>query len=111
MLHSPRPRSSLSIWVRDFESRGCISSAATRTKNLGPPNCSIFSCSRSTWHTFWHKKHSMHLRNSCTRSTSSWYVFQSVPGRGSNGGDCLFTLEFQGKRETRRLPHGKRATQ
>ena len=53
-------------------SSGCISSPAARTKKRGPPNCSFLSCSRRTWQTFWHRKHSMHLRNSCTRSTSCW---------------------------------------
>src|SRR5713226_8234329 len=57
MLHRPMPSSSFSIRVRDLESRGCISSAATRTKNRGPPKCSISSCSRRTWHTFWHPVH------------------------------------------------------
>ena len=29
---------------------------------------------RSTWQTSWHRKHSMHLRNSCERSTSTWAI-------------------------------------
>src|SRR6516162_114903 len=32
--------------------------------------------------TFWQRKHSMHLRNSCTRSTSLWSIFHSASGRG-----------------------------
>src|SRR5260370_28796890 len=106
MLQRPMPSSSLSIRVRDFASKGCISSAATRTKNRGPPNFSIWSCSRRTWHTFWHKKHSIHLRNSCTRPTSAWYIFQSVPGRGSNGGIFFLTPQFQETTGTQSLVRG-----
>ena len=37
----------------------------------GPAKFSLFSSwSRTTWQTFWHRKHSMHLRNSWLRSTS-----------------------------------------
>src|ERR1700730_10667538 len=80
MLHRPMPSSSLSTRARDFEFSGCISRAATRTKYRGPPNSSIFSCSRRTWHTFWQRKHSIHLRNSCTRSRSRGYIFHSARG-------------------------------
>src|ERR1700730_7328197 len=106
MLHTPMPSSSLSIRRRDFESRGCISSAATRTKKRGPANFSISSCLRRTWHTFWHRKHSMHGRYSCTRSTSSWYIFHSVPGRASHCGIFLFTRQFQETSVTRSLITG-----
>ena len=43
-----------------------------RTKNRGPAKAGLFSSwSRTTWQVFWHRKHSMHLRNSWLRSTSS----------------------------------------
>src|SRR5262249_42075996 len=76
-------------------SSGCMSRLATRIMKRGPPNISpsFMSWSRSTWQTSWHKKHSMHLRNSWTRSTSSWAMRQ-VPsaslGRGLNGGVLFF---------------------
>ena len=35
-------------------------------KNRGPAKAGLFSSwSRMTWQTSWHRKHSMHLRNSC----------------------------------------------
>src|SRR6266705_701214 len=75
------PSSSFSSFVRETPSSGCISSPATRTKKRGPPNCSCLSCSRSTWQTFWHRKHSMHLRNACTRSKCGNALVHSVVPR------------------------------
>ena len=41
----------------------------------GPAKLGLFSSwSRITWQTFWHRKHSMHLWNSCTRSMSCWAI-------------------------------------
>src|SRR5258708_30437092 len=79
MLHAPTPTSSLSTLVREALSSGCISRLATRTKKRGPPKLSVLSCSRRTWQTSWHRKHSMHLRNFCTRYTSSCYIFHPTP--------------------------------
>src|SRR4030095_16832067 len=45
------------------------------------------------------RKHSMHLRNSCTRSTSSCAISQAPSGvsggRGLNSLMCFFTSKFQ----------------
>src|SRR6185503_11070370 len=49
----------------------------------------------------------MHLRNSCTRSTSRWSIFHSTFGRGENGGIFLLTLKFQETSVTRSLINGK----
>src|SRR5690349_12922331 len=38
-----------------------------------------------TWHTFWHRKHSMHLRNSWDRSTSRWPIRRLPSGSGGRG--------------------------
>src|SRR5436309_8870770 len=67
-----------------------------------------FSCiwwSRSTWQTSWQGKHSIHLRNSCTRSISSCCI-RHVPsaasgGRGLNGLIVFFTRKFQETSVTR----------
>ena len=41
-------------------------------RKRGPAKAGLFSgWSRRTWQTFWQRKHSMHLRNSWLRSTSS----------------------------------------
>ena len=40
---------------------------------------------RSTWQTSWHRKHSMHLRYSWTRSMSSCCQRQSSCGTSSGG--------------------------
>src|ERR1044072_9535736 len=74
-------------------------------------NSSNFWCSRKTWQTFWQRKHSMHLRNSCTRSTSDWAISQ-VPsaasgGRGLNGLIFFFTRKFHETSVTRSLTRGK----
>ncbi len=74
-------------------------------------NSSCFSCSRSTWHTSWHKKHSMHFRNSCTRSTSLCCM-RHVPsgasgGRGVNFAMRFFTRKFHDTSVTRSLMRGK----
>src|ERR1035438_209631 len=45
-------------------------------------NSSYLRCSRRTWQTSWHRKHSMHLRNSCTRSTSACLT-RHVPSAAS----------------------------
>src|SRR5262245_25053879 len=62
------------------------------------------------WQVSWHRKHSMHLRNSWTRSTSSWAMRQ-VPsgsgGRGLNGGIILLTRKFHDTSVTRSLMSGK----
>src|SRR2546428_14039638 len=53
-----------------------------------------------TWHTSWQRKHSMHLWNSCTRSTSSWYIRRLPSGAfgfGLNGGTVV---AFLGSEET-----------
>ena len=72
MLHIPRPWLSRAKLVRSsLASSGCMSSSAARMKNRGPANASLLSSwSRETWQVFWQRKHSMHLRNSCERSTS-----------------------------------------
>src|SRR6185369_8015880 len=49
----------------------------------------------------------MHLRNSCTRSTSRWSIFHSTFGRGENGGIFLLTLKFHDTSVTRSLITGK----
>src|SRR2546423_8276530 len=48
----------------------------------------------------------MHLRNSCTRSMSCWYIFQSVPFFGVKGVIFLFTAKFQLTSVTRSLITG-----
>src|SRR5581483_1463219 len=55
--------------------------------------------SRSTWQTSWQRKHSIHFRNSCTRSMSSCCI-RHVPsgasgGRGLNGLIFFLTRKFQ----------------
>jgi hypothetical protein len=50
------------------------------------------------WQTSWQRKHSMHFRNSCTRSTSCCRI-RHVPsaasaGRGVNGMIVFFTRKF-----------------
>src|ERR1700694_2693916 len=107
MLHRPIPNSSFSAFTLETLSRGCISRLATRTKKRGPPKASFSSCSRTTWQTFWQRKHSMHLRNSWIRSTSSWYIFHSTPGLGVNGLIFLLTLKFQETSVTKSLMTGK----
>src|SRR5438552_6032596 len=66
---------------------------------------------RRTWHTSWHKKHSMHFRNSCTRSTSSCCMRQlpsgASGGRGLNFLICFLTRKFHETSVTRSLIHGK----
>ena len=63
-----------------------MSSSATRIRNRGPAKACLFSSwSRTTWQVFWHRKHSMHLRNSCERSTSTCCIRYS-PGARSVGG-------------------------
>jgi murein endopeptidase len=45
--------------------------------------------SRITWQVFWHRKHSMHLRNSCDRFTSTCCIRNSpglTDGSGVNDG-------------------------
>src|SRR5947209_19919301 len=49
----------------------------------------------------------MHLRNSCTRSTSSWYIFHCTPGLGVNAGIRLFMRKCQETSVTRSLMTGK----
>ena len=52
-----------------------------------------------TWQTSWHRKHSMHFRNSCPRSMSSCiirYVPSGSGGRGLNAGICLRRLVVEG---------------
>ena len=84
MLQKPRPALTLASSLRSWVSSGCISSSASRMKKRGPANAGLFaSWSRMTWQTSWHRKHSMHLRNSWPRSTSSWNM-RRVPS-GSLG--------------------------
>src|SRR2546429_6727848 len=106
MLHRPMPNSLRSSPARDAPSMGCISRPATRTKKRGPANSSFLSCSRRTWQTFWQRKHSMHLRNSWTRSTSLWSIFHSASGRGWKGGILLLMRKFQETSVTRSLMSG-----
>src|SRR6185295_12516249 len=59
----------------------------------------------------WQRKHSTHLRNSCTRSMSSCAIRQ-VPsgesgGRGLKGLIFFFTAKFQETSVTRSLTSGK----
>ena len=55
-------------------------------KYRGPENAFLFSSwSRTTWQVFWQRKHSMHLRNSCERSTSTCCIRYS-PGATPTGG-------------------------
>ena len=52
----------------------------------------LSSWSRMTWQTSWHKKHSMHLRNSWLRPTSACAMRYSPgfkPGGGVNEGTSL----------------------
>ncbi len=56
-------------------------------------NSSCLWCSRRTWQTSWHKKHSMHLRNSCTRSTSACCM-RHVPSGASGGRGLNFLIVF-----------------
>ncbi len=56
-------------------------------------NSFISLWSRSTWQVFWHRKHSMHLRNSCTRSMSAWAMRQ-VPSAASGGRGLNFLIFF-----------------
>ena len=75
MLHMPRPPSSLAARAPSLRASGCMSSSAYLRKNRGPANDFLFSSwSRMTWQTFWHMKHSMHLRYSCSRLMSSWNI-------------------------------------
>ena len=63
-----------------------MSSSATRIRKRGPAKAGLFSSwSRTTWQVFWHRKHSMHLRNSCDRSTSTCCIRYS-PGATPSGG-------------------------
>ena len=74
MLHMPSPSSCTSP-RRSRTSRGCISSSAKRMKKRGPAYLGLFSSwSRMTWQMSWHMKHSMHLRNSWPRSTSTCII-------------------------------------
>src|SRR6267143_3842376 len=74
-------------------------------------NLSCIWWSRSTWQTSWQRKHSIHLRNSCTRSMSSCCIRQ-VPsgasgGRGLNGLIFFFTRKFHETSVTKSLMTGK----
>src|SRR4029077_4715686 len=67
-----------------------------------------------TWQTSWHRKHSMHFRNSCTRSMSSRCI-RHVPsgasgGRGLNGLIFFFTRKFHETSVTKSLMTGKAFT-
>ena len=63
-----------------------MSSSAMRMKKRGPAKFALFSSwSRTTWQMSWHRKHSMHLRNSCARSTSTCCI-RYLPGLASAGG-------------------------
>src|SRR5690606_13035366 len=93
MLHMPEPYSLRISGMRSSVSSGCISRLASRIMKRGPTNSSCLPWSRRTWHTSWHRKHSMHLRNSCTRSASSWYMRwlpSASRGLGLNGAMRLF---------------------
>ena len=86
MLHMPRPWVACASRLRSLVSSGCMSSSASRMKNRGPANDSLFSSwSRITWQVSWHRKHSMHFRNSWLRSTSTCCIRYS-PGASSAGG-------------------------
>ena len=70
-----------------------MSSSAYRRKKRGPAKAGLFSSwSRTTWQVFWHRKHSMHLRNSWPRSTSICAI-RRLPsasrGGGANDGSSL----------------------
>ena len=69
-----------------------MSSSAARMKNRGPANASLLSSwSRMTWQTFWHRKHSMHLRNSCDALDVDLLhpvLAGRQPGGGANAGIC-----------------------
>src|SRR5579862_8513288 len=63
-----------------------------------------------TWHTFWHKKHSMHLWNSCARSTSNCdmrYTPSAGRGAGVNGGMRLAISKLNETSVTRSRMIGK----
>ena len=86
MLHMPRPCWSWASRLRSLLSSGCMSSSASRMKNRGPAKDSLLSSwSRMTWQVSWQRKHSMHLRNSWLRSTSTCCIRYS-PGARSAGG-------------------------
>ena len=71
--------------------------------------CSAWS--RRTWQTSWQRKHSMHLRNSCTRSTSACAIRQVPSGasgfRGLNGLIFFLTSKFHETSVTRSRIGGK----
>src|SRR5436309_3673540 len=66
-------------------------------------------CSRRTWQTSWQRKHSMHLRNSCTRSTSTCairHVPSACGGLGLNRLMLFFAAKFQETSVTRSRTSG-----
>ena len=69
-----------------------MSSSASRIRKRGPAKAALFSSwSRMTWQVSWQRKHSMHLRNSCERSTSTCcirWLPSASRGRGVNAGIC-----------------------
>src|SRR6202140_3318140 len=74
-------------------------------------NWSNMRWSRRTWQTSWQRKHSMHLRNSWTRSTSTCDIRQ-VPsaasgGLGLNRLTLFFARKFQDTSATRSRISGK----
>src|SRR5262249_14403173 len=110
MLHSPTPWAVRASPTRSSTSSGWISSAATYMRKRGPANRSCSSCSRRTWQTSWQRKHSMHLRNSCTRSMSIWAMRQVPSGAsgclGLNSLIPFFTRKFQETSVTRSRTSG-----
>jgi hypothetical protein len=93
MLHRPTPARSFTNRVRSTVSRGCMSRPAILMKKRGPEKLVLSSSwSRMTWHTSWHRKHSMHLWNSWMRSMSSCIIRYVPSGSGGfrrRGGICL----------------------
>ena len=72
-----------------------MSSSATRMRNRGPAKACLFSSwSRTTWQVFWHRKHSMHLRNSCERSTSTCCIRYSPGARPAGGANAGISRAF-----------------
>src|SRR5262249_23681201 len=75
MLQRPTPACRPANSERSTVSSGCMSSPAILMNKRGPAKAFLCSSwSRMTWHTSWHRKHSMHLCNSWMRSMSSCII-------------------------------------
>src|SRR3954469_8973026 len=84
MLQYPIPYSAFSSGMRSAVSSGFISTDAAYTRKRGPMDSAGLGWALRAWDTSGQRKHSMHLRNSCTRSMSSCCIRQ-VPSAASGG--------------------------